>query len=406
MDSLTQITLGAAVGEVVLGRKVGNRAMLWGAIGGTLPDMDVLASFASGEISSLAYHRAITHSLTYAFLTPAALGWLVYRVYEHQNDFWERGIWRDFGRLGLFLGTLLWAGTMVLPIPWNEALGIGLTVAIGMLFFPMAVFLREKVRRAPSFNGNATWREWAWLMFWAIVTHPLLDSCTTFGTQLFQPFHNYRVALNNIAVADPAYTLPFLICLIIAARLTRGSRLRRWFNLAGILISSAYMLFTFGNKLHIDHVFSRSLKEQGIVHSRFTASPSILNNILWEGVAEGDTAMYVGSYSLLDREPRVRDFQAIPKHHELLAPYAGQRDPEVLRWFANGYFTLEQLPDSSIVWSDWRYGGFPGKDGRISAIFRFRLKDENGELKAAQSEEGPEDGEQMLKDFWKRIKGY
>ena len=42
MDSLTQIILGAAVGEATLGRKVGNRAMLWGAVGGTIPDLDVL----------------------------------------------------------------------------------------------------------------------------------------------------------------------------------------------------------------------------------------------------------------------------------------------------------------------------------------------------------------------------
>ncbi|MEO0878023.1 MAG: metal-dependent hydrolase, partial [Bacteroidota bacterium] len=44
MDSLTQITLGAAVGEVVLGKKAGNRAMVWGAIAGTFPDLDILAN--------------------------------------------------------------------------------------------------------------------------------------------------------------------------------------------------------------------------------------------------------------------------------------------------------------------------------------------------------------------------
>ena len=44
MDSLTQIVLGAAVGEIALGRKIGNRALIWGAIGGTIPDLDVLAN--------------------------------------------------------------------------------------------------------------------------------------------------------------------------------------------------------------------------------------------------------------------------------------------------------------------------------------------------------------------------
>ena len=45
MDSLTQIVLGAAVGEAVAGRKLGAKAALWGAIGGTLPDLDVFLRF-------------------------------------------------------------------------------------------------------------------------------------------------------------------------------------------------------------------------------------------------------------------------------------------------------------------------------------------------------------------------
>ncbi len=41
MDSLTQIVLGAAVGEAVLGKKARNKAMLYGAIAGTIPNLDV-----------------------------------------------------------------------------------------------------------------------------------------------------------------------------------------------------------------------------------------------------------------------------------------------------------------------------------------------------------------------------
>ena len=42
MDSITQAALGAAVGEGVLGRRIGNRAPIWGAVLGTLPDLDVV----------------------------------------------------------------------------------------------------------------------------------------------------------------------------------------------------------------------------------------------------------------------------------------------------------------------------------------------------------------------------
>ena len=43
MDSVTQIVLGAAVGQAVLGSKVGNKALLYGAVAGTIPDLDVIS---------------------------------------------------------------------------------------------------------------------------------------------------------------------------------------------------------------------------------------------------------------------------------------------------------------------------------------------------------------------------
>ena len=53
MDSLTQIVLGASVGEAALGRKVGNRAMVWGAIAGTIPDLDVISNGFMTPIDSI-----------------------------------------------------------------------------------------------------------------------------------------------------------------------------------------------------------------------------------------------------------------------------------------------------------------------------------------------------------------
>jgi inner membrane protein len=52
LDSLTQIVLGASVGEAVLGKKVGNKAILWGAIAGTIPDLDVILRSFTNEISA------------------------------------------------------------------------------------------------------------------------------------------------------------------------------------------------------------------------------------------------------------------------------------------------------------------------------------------------------------------
>ncbi|RAJ11340.1 inner membrane protein [Arenibacter echinorum] len=60
MDSLTQIVLGAAVGEAVLGKKVGNKAMMYGAIAGTIPDLDVMANYVTDTVTAIEWHRGFT----------------------------------------------------------------------------------------------------------------------------------------------------------------------------------------------------------------------------------------------------------------------------------------------------------------------------------------------------------
>ena len=81
MDSLTQIVLGASVGEVVLGKKVGNKAILWGALAGTLPDLDVLLRYFTDEISSTQMHRGFSHSIVFAVLIAPLLGWIAKKIH-------------------------------------------------------------------------------------------------------------------------------------------------------------------------------------------------------------------------------------------------------------------------------------------------------------------------------------
>src|SRR5690606_30258481 len=86
MDSLTQIVLGAAVGEAVLGKKIGNKAMLYGANAGTIPDLDTFTSYATATVSALEIHRGCTHSILFSVVFVPIFGWLVSR-YEKRANF-------------------------------------------------------------------------------------------------------------------------------------------------------------------------------------------------------------------------------------------------------------------------------------------------------------------------------
>ncbi|WP_455365177.1 metal-dependent hydrolase, partial [Kaarinaea lacus] len=77
---MTQLALGAAVGEATLGRKVGNRAILWGAICGTLPDLDVFIPLGDA-VADFTYHRSASHSVfVLALLTPLIV-WLILKLH-------------------------------------------------------------------------------------------------------------------------------------------------------------------------------------------------------------------------------------------------------------------------------------------------------------------------------------
>ncbi len=90
MDSITQIILGAAVGEAALGRQVGRKAALWGAVCGTLPDLDVFIPLGSA-VADFTYHRSFSHSLlVLAALTPLMV-WLIRKI--HPRDAPHRRGW-------------------------------------------------------------------------------------------------------------------------------------------------------------------------------------------------------------------------------------------------------------------------------------------------------------------------
>jgi len=81
VDSITQAALGAAVAEAGLGRRLGNKAILWGAVLGTLPDLDILAYPFLDEASRIVWHRGWSHSLLTAALASVPVGLLIGRIH-------------------------------------------------------------------------------------------------------------------------------------------------------------------------------------------------------------------------------------------------------------------------------------------------------------------------------------
>lgn len=401
MDSLTQIVLGAAVGEVVLGKKVGNRAMVWGAIAGTIPDLDILANLFMHPIEALAVHRGISHSVFFAVLFPWLIGWMTHRYYakDLQNNLVFNLILK--GIIGIFIIGFINAVAfeIVQGIPWTTLL-ITLTI-LGIYLW--RAYGQKDLHRSEC---DASYLDWVKLHFWAIFTHPLLDSCTTYGTQLFQPFSDYRVGFNNVAVADPAYTAPFLVCVVIASFFIKSSKWRWRVNILGLVLSSAYLIWTVYNKQQVNKMFERSWENAGMEYDRYMTSPTILNNVLWYGVAQKDDEFYTGFYSLMDEEPLITDIQTTKQNEYLIADYEDERFIEIVKWFSNEYYCVEEKEDQ-LVMKDLRFGIIQiGEDDslRHGSVFSFIIDTTDGfDVQPLRDVDSRND--QFLNLFWQRIKG-
>ena len=339
MDSLTQIILGAACGEIVLGKKIGNKALLFGAIGGTIPDLDVFIGklLYNNEIQAMAFHRGFMHSILFAILGSFFFGWITYRLYNTG-------------------------------------------------------------KRTNSTNLKG----WITLFFWAIFTHPLLDCFTPYGTQLFAPFSNYRVAFNNISVVDPLYTLPFLICMIVVLFFKRTDSKRLKWTKAGIYISSFYMLFTLGNKIYIDSVFKKSFNKAGIAFDRFSAQPSILNTVLWYAVAETKDKYYLTFYSLLDKSATANKIITIDKDHNLVD--MNDENLKTLAWFSNNYYKISKKDKiGTYKYTDLRYPMLD-PDNLDTSVFNFTIYFKNKEWDILPFNGNPPNSKDFAK-FIERLKG-
>lgn len=87
MDSLTQIALGIATAELVTGKKLGNKTFLYGAILGTIPDLDIVVGKFLSDVGGVAIHRGLSHSLLFFIFLSPILGWAIAAFEKNKINF-------------------------------------------------------------------------------------------------------------------------------------------------------------------------------------------------------------------------------------------------------------------------------------------------------------------------------
>ena len=329
MDSITQIALGAAVSETVMQNKVGRKASLWGAVCGTLPDLDVLIPMGNA-VKDFTYHRAESHAFFYMVLAAPLFVWLITKIHPSTKE---------------------------LKVRWL-----------------LAVFL-------------------------SFITHALLDSFTIYGTQLLLPFSDFPVGWSTIFVIDPLYTIPLLLGLASLFFIKQNSKRASKLNIAGLVISSLYLVWSIWVHTHVSSVAENSFINQNISVSKTLVGPSPFNTLLWRVIGMTDSGYVEGSYSLLDKSDEIK-FKFHSSENELLNPISDDWNVKRLQWFTKGFYRVSNINDKIVI-TDLRMG--------VGTLYFFRFavgEKKYNIISTAQVEKlDPEeiDSLEPLERLWRRI---
>jgi inner membrane protein len=335
MDSLTHIALGACIGEAFFEKGFGKKAMLWGALAQSIPDIDFIASFWLGPAEDLLAHRGFTHSILFAILVAPAFAMTADRIHRPHN------------------------------IPFRKWL----------LFFSAEVFL-----------------------------HLFLDGFNNYGIGWFEPFSHARYSFNTIYVADPFFSIwPGIACTVLIF-LNRYSTYRPFWWKSGIIVPFLYLAYCCVNKIKIDNDVKTIFAKQQIPHERYFTTPAPLQNWLWYVVAGNDSGYNVGFRSLFDTQKEI-NFSFFPKNDSLLLPILHHEEVNKLKRFSQQFYTIEKWNDT-LVFNDLRFGQIIGwQDPREKFVFHYFLDHPAGNKMVVQRGRFAKWDQQVMINFWKRIKG-
>lgn len=236
---------------------------------------------------------------------------------------------------------------------------------------------------------------WLVLVGLVLLTHPLLDTFTTYGTQLFWPLGR-PLAVNSIFIIDPLYTLPLLIgcaAFLIRPPATKVLTL-------GLLLSSLYL----GWSVTAQHLITERVKPAvaaaGLKDSVLMVQPMPFNTVLWRATAISDDMRVEIVTGFFDGDNALT-LEYFPQSPELARAVSELPEAQRLEWFTNGFLHYE-LNNQQITATDIRLG-IPG-----AHPFTFALAEVQGsDLTALPSGQLPRPAmnPDALPVLWSRLTG-
>ena len=263
-----------------------------------------------------------------------------------------------------------------------QALGFHRGVTHSTFFCTLATPILAWILARICRRYDVSWRQWNLFVWLGLNTHWMIDSLTTYGTQVFLPFSNYPVNIGSVFIIDPLYTLPLLSGLLWTLFRSWGKRPYRPRGVrVGLIFSTVYLALTLGSKYAVLARFESSAREQGISYIQMISVATPFNSILWYGYADTGQDVWVADSSLLDPLDRPVVWQRIPKGNDVLKDFGQGVADRRLIWFSRGFYRLD-LVDGQPIFIDLRFSRLkswflPIAPEGDDYMFRFALRPAN-----------------------------
>ncbi|PIJ51371.1 hydrolase [Erwinia sp. OLTSP20] len=218
------------------------------------------------------------------------------------------------------------------------------------LFSPLAAGLVTLCKRQPALFGRC------WLVVWlALITHPLLDVFTVYGTQLGLPFTDRPFGIGSIFIIDPLFTLPLLVGCVSALWLRNARGLR--YNACGMMLAGLYLAWSVVAQSWVSEQVTQQLAAAGEKPAPLLVTPTAFNTLQWRLVRLQGNEYGEAYFSLLDRhKPLV--FKRYPRDMALYARLKGNWYVDRIAWFSHGFFSIGLL-HGRVQITDLRMGEAP-----------------------------------------------
>jgi inner membrane protein len=130
------------------------------------------------------------------------------------------------------------------------------------------------------------------LYFVCVLSHLFLDTITSYGTMLFLPFSDVRVAVSSVYIVDPVFTLTLIALAVLSLRRPAA---RKTLAVAGLAVMLAWPALGFGIGRLTDAQAERLLAARGIQAGEVHVQPDAFAPLWWKVIArDGDQYVLTG----------------------------------------------------------------------------------------------------------------